>query len=220
MGKVCISYHGCHRTLLDAARLIDYFKANGWNITTSFKDADLVVLGLCGVTAEVERYSMNYLSLAQRRKRQDAPIIVIGCLAGINGPTLTKESNILPISSKNLSEIDSIIGAKIKIKQVGRPNDVQDYMKYLNNFSLFDKFQAKVKRSNVAQFNFLTKIYELCNVGSSGNPVLSHDKIFTIRISEGCMGECSYCAIKFASGVLHSRPLEKIVTEFCTGLSQ
>ena len=43
MRKVCISFHTCHRTMLDGARLIDYFRANGWDITTSFKEADLVV---------------------------------------------------------------------------------------------------------------------------------------------------------------------------------
>ena len=219
MQKVCISYHGCHRSLLDGARLIDYFKANGWNITTSFKDANLVVLGLCGVTAEAERNSLNFLHLAQKRKRPEALIVVFGCLAGIDKATLAKEPDIIPLSRSNFNDIDSIAGGKIKVSQVGRPNDVRDYMKYLKNFSLFDRLQSKLRRSSVANFHILTKLYNLCNLGSETSCIAT-DKTFDIRIGDGCLGDCSYCAIKFASGILQSKPLEEIVTEFRTGLSQ
>ena len=59
MRKVCISCHTCPRSLLDGGRLIDYFMANGWEITTNLKESSLVLLGLCAVTAEAERFSMN-----------------------------------------------------------------------------------------------------------------------------------------------------------------
>ena len=37
--------------------------------------------------------------------------------------------------------------------------------------------------------------------------------IFITQISSGCLGNCSYCAVKLAKGPLHSFPIEKIVKE-------
>ena len=162
---------------------------------------------------------MNYLAIAQKRKRQDTPVIVLGCLAGIGEITLTQESNIIPISHKNFDGIDSIVGAKIKINQFRRPNDIDGYMQYLMNFSLFDKFQAKVRKSNVVSFNIIKKLYNICHIESEV-PFKSHQRVFTIRIADGCLGDCSYCALKVANGPLQSKPFEEIVNEFCTGLSQ
>jgi tRNA A37 methylthiotransferase MiaB len=51
------------------------------------------------------------------------------------------------------------------------------------------------------------------------NPIdKQYDKVYNIRISRGCTGECTYCAIKFATGPIRSRPLDKILAEFQAGL--
>jgi len=43
---------------------------------------------------------------------------------------------------------------------------------------------------------------------------------FDIRISEGCLGTCSYCGIKFAIGQLQSRPMEGIIVQLKDGLEK
>jgi tRNA A37 methylthiotransferase MiaB len=45
-------------------------------------------------------------------------------------------------------------------------------------------------------------------------------KGFKIRINQGCLGACSYCMIKNATGKLYSEPLEDIVDQLEKGLSQ
>jgi MiaB-like tRNA modifying enzyme len=42
---------------------------------------------------------------------------------------------------------------------------------------------------------------------------MSNPAISIIPISEGCLGNCAYCAVKLAKGGLHSYPLDKIVKE-------
>jgi len=42
---------------------------------------------------------------------------------------------------------------------------------------------------------------------------------YNLRIAEGCMFNCSFCCIRFATGKLKSRPIEQIVKEFKTGLN-
>ena len=41
---------------------------------------------------------------------------------------------------------------------------------------------------------------------------------FHIRISTGCLGNCSYCAIKRAIGKLKSKPLNQCINEFKKGI--
>ena len=41
-----------------------------------------------------------------------------------------------------------------------------------------------------------------------------------MRVATGCLGNCSYCAVKFAVGELESKPIDAIVNEFKSGLDQ
>ncbi len=43
---------------------------------------------------------------------------------------------------------------------------------------------------------------------------------YKIRISEGCLGNCSYCVAKYATKDLQSRPLEQILADFQEGIQQ
>ena len=43
---------------------------------------------------------------------------------------------------------------------------------------------------------------------------------FFLVLGEGCLANCSYCAIKKAKGGLESKPLEEIVEDFKQGLAQ
>ncbi|OIO62356.1 threonylcarbamoyladenosine tRNA methylthiotransferase [Candidatus Woesearchaeota archaeon CG08_land_8_20_14_0_20_47_9] len=44
--------------------------------------------------------------------------------------------------------------------------------------------------------------------------------IAIVQISQGCLGECSYCIVRLARGRLHSYPIKDIVAEVKTALSE
>jgi MiaB/RimO family radical SAM methylthiotransferase len=46
----------------------------------------------------------------------------------------------------------------------------------------------------------------------------AQQEAYSIRILNGCPGQCSYCAIKFAEGSLVSKPMEDVLAEFDSGL--
>jgi len=48
---------------------------------------------------------------------------------------------------------------------------------------------------------------------------ITKEKIMKIRISTGCLGNCSYCCTKFAQGILKSKPVNDIVKEVSNAIN-
>jgi len=46
-----------------------------------------------------------------------------------------------------------------------------------------------------------------------------HPYSFCIKISTGCLTNCSYCAVRISRGILKSKPLNKVIHEFEEGLA-
>lgn len=68
----------------------------------------------------------------------------------------------------------------------------------IDNF--FQDFQYKYK--NTPDVNFIF------------NSTIKKSEKAIIRISNGCQGNCSYCAIKFATGNVKSKPIEIVIQEY------
>ena len=49
---------------------------------------------------------------------------------------------------------------------------------------------------------------------------IAEESTYFIRIARGCAEECTYCAIRFATGLLRSKSPQDILTEFDAGLKQ
>lgn len=221
MKTACVSFAmGCYRSRMDAALFVDYFKANGWRITTSFGQADIILFGSCGLNNEYERMSTNYLSMAKERKKNGAPIVVFGCLAGINREMLVNDFDAIPLARKDMDSLDSMINATKKLNTIKDPNDLSSYLEYIKgSFSPFDWFRAKCGLFSTDTFQkIIASVIYRVHESSPGSAAYSN--LYDIRIATGCMGACSYCAIKFESGHLSSKPLDDVLAEFRRGLSE
>ena len=89
----------------------------------------------------------------------------------------------------------------IKFKNIPEPNKIYSHPLFAD-FSIISPKETKTKL-NVR----LDSEYD-------------RDDLFTVRLARGCLGNCSYCAIKFAAGTLESKPIGEIILEFKNGLSQ
>jgi len=202
--------------MLDAALLVDYFKRNGWEITTKFHEADMIMLGACGFDTESERVSKKFLSTAKKRKGVDARLIVFGCLPGINEP-LIREFGLMGMTRSSLEKLDSITNATVGIRELDNPTDFDSYLKHIKkSFSFLDEFRAYFK---LPAADFIIKtLLPILRVKRTGAFSARYPQLFNIRIAGGCNGLCSYCAIKNAVGPLTSKPLNAIMKQFSFGL--
>jgi MiaB/RimO family radical SAM methylthiotransferase len=190
---------GCPRRAVDSQKIADYLEANNLVYTQDFKQADLIVVSTCAALKSREDLSKTAVSWYQKQKHQNAKIVVAGCLGKIN-PEVKKEFKDLAfISPREIDTLDDLIAAKVPFKDIPDPNQI-------GSFPLFPD-----KPERQAKGNRLNKRLDL---------VYEKKDLFTLRVATGCLGNCSYCAVKFAVGKLESKPLEAIVKEFKSGLDQ
>ena len=153
--KVCIAFaHGCMRADAEISILFEYFQANNYELTHTLDDADLVVLVTCGFDSCAETVSLNLLNRAIRRKKDEARIIVTGCLAGIVDHSKISgksDSPIAIIPPRSIEQFDKHIDCKVK------------FMDVMNNNAIPNCFVATDVRLSENQKNLISGISESYN---------------------------------------------------------
>ena len=190
---------GCPRRAVDSQKIADYLETNNLEYTQDFKQADLIIVSTCAALKSREDLSKTAVTWYQEQKHQNAKIVVAGCLGKIN-PEVKKEfEEVSFISPREIDTLDDLIGAKVRFKDIPDPNQI-------GSFPLFPD-----KRERQAKGDRLNRRLDL-----------DYEKkdLFTLRVATGCLGNCSYCAVKFAVGELESKPIDALVKEFKSGLDQ
>jgi len=202
---------------MSAARLHPYFEKNGWSLTQDIRKADLVLVSACGVNQRAEKKGLRLLSIVNRKRKRDSQFIILGCLAGINPQLLLEKFNALVISPIEIQNLDAIINAKIKLSDVPEMNLIKPLIsKFQSSFNFVDRAISEFEPSSL----FLRRVIDKLKPGKIGHiQEQARENAYSIRISDGCLGECSYCAIKFAEGSLKSKSMDTILAEFDAGLA-
>ena len=238
MKTACIAFPiGCPRNRLNAAHLVNYFRKNGWHITTNFKKADFVLISSCGYTQYKEDMSIKFLEIANRRKKKGAKLFTFGCLGGINKERLLENFNITILENSSLAKIDSLIDSNIKMSEIDVSYDLSKYEDLIGKcYSILDRIALQDQKYNHIKGELKSQFKRLASRCLDGSKVKSspskpfknglHEnkgatlsqEIMDIRISYGCNGLCTYCAIKFSAGPLTSIHPGKILKQVGKGL--
>lgn len=222
---MCIAFGlGCPRAKVDTAQLFEFFRANGWEICDSIEEADLVVVTSCGFSGHFENRSFELLKAAERRRRPGSRLMITGCLAGINEPRLQHAFDADVVAPGHGAQLEEIIGATVRLDEVDDPTLIEPYIDRASRC-----FSEKERRAHETTLRATVRRLAEVSGFSAATDETGRDKsgvsetaaaICSIRVARGCMGKCSYCAIRFAEGPLQSKPLAKALEEFDLGLSQ
>lgn len=205
--KIYIFTFGCANRYLDGEKYKNFFTQNGYEITNKIEEADYILVNTCAFRKKEEDIAIEKLMEFGKRKKKNAEIIVAGCLPAINKERMNKVFKGLYFTPKETSKINDFFQHKIKMEEIPdvntfkfqRPKSLIEIVKTLPTISKTDflKRTLQYAKAKVQQNKFADEI----------------EKQFYIRIANGCLGNCSYCAIKFAIGNLISKPLDKIIAE-------
>jgi len=189
--KAYVDFIGCEKRKLDAQRVIDYLVSNEQEITP-LDDADLVVMVTCGFSTEFEDACVERLDQIRSQMKEGARLVIGGCLPSINMGRLASLGDFDTFSPTDLDELNLVPG-KVPMSTIPDPNrtifDTRDWV-----------------RVHGEERTAAHQAYEKSKEG------------FKLRINWGCLGNCSYCVIKQATGKLRSKPTNKIMEEFEIGI--
>lgn len=196
----------------DGFQLYHYLILNSWQFTESAVNADLVIIITCGYHTVLEEKSVYTADTLFEVAPASAVFVITGCLTKINSRVLPSRRPFHVVPPRALHQFDPIIDADIPYNDTCEP-----YTQY--SFPGLLSIKKKVTFSRIISnfdYSHLKKISRLIltyfrNKKEKIAPVVNCRQ--TIRIGWGCLGACTYCAIKNANGSLTSKPYQKIRNE-------
>ncbi len=210
--SVFITTNGCNRRLLDAARLIQYFRLNGWQIAESSDTADYIFL----FASSLNRIRVDEsIRLIEDFARQKGELIVLGCLPAAAPTLFRKRFGGKALTIKDLNLIDTYFpDFRVPYREVPECNEP------LQKNLLYKGIRMKVFMHRILLYlqnpkMVFGRIYALWNREKEE----SNDTTF-IWVSRGCPNECAFCSERRAVGNLISRSVDSILTEYRALLQQ
>lgn len=210
--KACIIYpFYCTKRGLDAARLVQYFKLNGFQVITDPGKADYNILITCAFKKNRETAS---LKAVDRLKKYKGELIVCGCLPGTAPEKLKLRFGGKSIPTKDLHAIEEFFSDfKIAFADIPDPN-IPYYSSPAGSWT--DKLKTLFSFIGSVRGlagNYLRKILRsprpAVKAGTAPASPEAH-----LRIGIGCAGKCSYCVIRRAIGGFCSKPPDECLREY------
>ena len=210
MKKVYIRSNGCIDNLLDGKSYKQYFAENEWEIVQDPADADLILANTCAFDKQHEDTSVA--DIEELKKFKNAQLVVTGCLPKINQERLNQVFDGISFGPKEREKIKDIIGSDQEIKWKDQHTIADDDITELPHRKMVH--QVAKLRNKAGRFGkYILPNFEI-------GEVTGDQDAFFLVLGEGCLANCSYCAIKKAKGGLESKPLNEIVEDFKKGLAQ
>ncbi|MBU4334713.1 MAG: radical SAM protein, partial [Candidatus Omnitrophica bacterium] len=217
----------CNERMLDCQRIHHYLVCNGWVPIKHSDQADLLIISTCASSNPEEVYSEELIKRYDKIRNNESTMVVVGCIAAINPERIKIFNNCIFLSPSEIDKLDNILNSKIHLSAISEPNIISKkdvpynaFERYIIQFKML--FSKKYNKTMLS-FSYIIKniLNRILLIKAHINPYITtyHTDYYYLRISNGCVGECSYCAIKFGIGRLRSRPLEEIISEFKEGLS-
>lgn len=180
---------GCDKNRVDTEYMMSLLKKAGYSFVNTFYDADLVIINTCAFILPARKEAIDTILEAAAGKRNDARLIVTGCLP-------QKYSNELA----ELHEVDRFVSIN----------------EYDNIVNIVEEVLGRNFIENNEENSTLEKIRPLENacVYRHSDRVLTTPAHYAyLKIADGCDNFCTYCTIPSIRGKYRSRTIEDIVSE-------
>lgn len=189
MPKLCLISLGCTKNLVDSEVMLGAL--SHYERVNEPQNADIIIINTCGFIASAKKESIDRILEVALVKKNDAILIVSGCLSERYAEELRDE----------IKEIDIITG-------VGDYDKIEVMIKRVTDSRKMR--QKSPKSANPPRILKSDKTFLIDNERRiiTGSAVHAY-----IKISEGCNQQCSFCAIPHFKGKLHSRGIDSIMRE-------
>ena len=208
---------GCQTNLMDNALFRRTLRPLGWVSVDRPEDAAVIVVNTCAFDQAHEQESVDTIADYRARFPQ-AEVITAGCLTSIREEPPRAQAvgfAVGPGEARRLAEhlAGADVAGQVDEEPVNfiDPEDMRTSRPENRLLLLAEPLYGLFERLARRRFQPLHNIVQTAAF---------NQRFYSILVSTGCMGTCTYCAIKKAKGSLRSRPLADILAEFRRGLDQ
>lgn len=211
--SVFIITNGCPESRIDVSIAETFFKNKGFKVTKDYVDADLIFFYACALTNKNEEQSLKIIAEYENSLNKNQRLVVCGCLPRINIEKLKLHYHGLICPGYDLKDFlpNEYISKNITANYLGqivRPNTKNSVYYYRYEGTKLDKL---FKRLAAGWYDYL---------GSRINLLNREKSVFFIKIVNGCVNNCSYCAVKNSRGFVKSKSIDDVISEFKMGLKK
>jgi len=205
---------GCVSSRINVQKYEDFLVKQGAQVTPTISEADIVLIDTCAFSEYWEKESVKSIQEYQSKSPTQAKVIVSGCLPVMD---LTKLKNIYqgpyftPKNETQLARIldidpeeDKFLAPKAPRGRFMNPDEYSDSSFRIGLLCKVLRFFHRIE--NYFMLGRLPLIGPLLNATQYIN-----EKAFAVNISQGCMGDCSFCVIPMAKGRTQSMPIGSII---------
>ena len=209
------SSHPCTEIVLEVNQLRSYFNQGGYREASGPGNADIIVISTCAFNQKYETDAVTSIHKALAERAPHARIVVSGCLSKINPKLfagLKEKYEIEDLPPRNMEKIEQMVplvsvGANPEPLKI---NDIVPNYVTLDEYRDNQEFMAGIRVKTFYQR--LRKLLPFIKPPNWTYSIPMPDWYF-IRGGMGCMGKCSYCAIKRARGNIKSYELAHIIDQ-------
>ena len=176
---------GCSKNLVDAECMSKSLKDAGYNMINEVEESDVVIINTCGFIESAKKEAIDTILQCAEYKNDDSRLkyIVVTGCLSQRYP-----EDIL----KEMPEVDAVLGTS-------------HYQDICNVVS------ALVNEGNGDKINDADTAGSLVHL--RGDKEISTESFAWVKIGEGCLHRCAFCAIPLIRGRFVSRPMEDIIEE-------
>ena len=200
---------GCWVNLSDLNNLRSKMSHTPWRVVDEPDGADVIVLFTCGAFEMPINKSLEII-LETKRRHPGSEVIIGGCLPDIDKERIRAVHDGFLFGPKNMDAFFEHLDTGVKNHETP------------DKYSIDKRDINKVLRKEVGFLHLLRRFLNRWKKHFAFTPqplenllryAVPTDKMYCLRISTGCLGNCSYCAVRLAKGHLKSRPLDSLVEE-------
>lgn len=180
----------CYRRQEEIAMVRRFFFINGFAEDTDLATTDIVILFTCAFCQSRVADMLGEIEHIRSVIKVECELIVGSCLPETDKAGLERVFRGRTISPTNFYALNGLPGIMVKIEEV----------------------------PTIPGGTASCAMTSLVPPRPGGTPDPMGERGMGVFIASGCRRKCSYCAIRFATGQLRSKPLEVVTRMFSTGL--
>ncbi len=209
--------NGCLENRIDTASMQELMITHGWEAASTVDEASHILVNVCGLTNRQEEKSLQLIEKLQTCKGPDAQVIVCGCLPKINQKKLRQVYAGPTFGSDDVEGLCRVTGIN-NGSGAAYANYLLPHKAETNGMGSSENGGARLGRFSdpYAYIKKLAKPY-FRYLENSSHRMTEED--YYIKISTGCLNNCSFCAVKLSRGEVRSKSIANIATEFEQGLA-